>query len=157
MTQQEALAIQARHPDNLPKNTLSPVSSMTPEMAQQIQEQNPIKSNNDSGNYPLAESLGRNTAAILGSAGRDIINTPRNLLNLVPGVNNQSNPLKSYEPNYDYYHAMGVQPSTAKSIAQGAVEFGAPLGIAKGVGMLGTLPKISEALQTNALAGGLGG
>lgn len=108
-------------------------------------------------NYSLPESIGRNTAAILGSAGRDIINTPRNLLNLVPGINNQNNPVPAYEPNYDYYKAMGVQPSTSKSLAQGIVEFGAPLGAASKISSLGGIPKISEGLQTNLLAGGIGG
>lgn len=120
------------------------------------------------------ETLGRNSASILGGLGRTVINTPHNLYQfaadrfkeLTPNIpqlgmgpqNFQAppNPFSTAEalgggsPDYDYFKAMGIQSNLPAQLVQGGLEFGLPSGVANRF-IKGT--EIAKGLSAGALSG----
>lgn len=92
----------------------------------------------------LIPSIGAHVLADTATLGSDILNVPHNIDNSIPG----------YEPNFNYYNALGVQPNLADKIGTGIASY-APYDTGAGelVGGLELGGKYLPALARNVGAG----
>lgn len=58
-------------------------------------------------------SIGTHALADVATVGRDLLNVPHNIVNSIP----------AYQPNFNYYNALGVQPNLVDKLGVGATEY----------------------------------